>query len=38
MNIIKECTELTAKKIKLYKDKIESLAEEVLKKENLNHQ
>ncbi len=32
MRVISECTELTRKSIKLHKEKIEKLAEEVLKK------
>jgi cell division protease FtsH len=36
--IIQECTVLTEKKVKLYKDKIEKLAKAVLLKESLNHQ
>ena len=38
MRIIQECTNETRKTVKLYKDKISALADEVLKKESLNHQ
>lgn len=38
MKVIQECTALTERTVRLYKDKIEKLATEVLKKETLNHQ
>jgi cell division protease FtsH len=38
IKIIDQCTKETRKTVKLYKDKIEALASEVLKKETLNHQ
>lgn len=38
IRVIEECTALTERQVKLYRDKIEKLAEQVLKKESLNHQ
>lgn len=38
IRIIEQCTKETRKTVKLYKDKIEALANAVLAKESLNHQ